>query len=258
MIIQDVMVVKSQKEIARNIFEMTLQGKLVNEITSPGQFVHIRPNDSYELLLRRPISISSINPVANEMTILYRAEGQGTKSLSTKREGDKVDVLGPLGNGFPIEETEAGQTAFLIGGGIGVPPLYELSKQLTAKGVTCVHVLGFQSADVVFYEEEFSALGETHIVTVDGTAGTEGFVTTVMEKLGHDFATYYSCGPMPMLNAVQNAYADKKGFLSFEQRMGCGVGACFACICETTEKTDKAYIKVCSDGPVFPAGVVAL
>ena len=111
---------------------------------------------------------------------------------------------------------------------------------------------------VVFYEEEFGALGETHIVTVDGTEGTEGFVTTVMEKLGEDFATYYSCGPMPMLNAVQTAYASKKGFLSFEQRMGCGVGACFACVCETTDKTDKAYIKVCSDGPVFPAGVVAI
>ena len=113
-------------------------------------------------------------------------------------------MLGPLGNGFPVEETKAGETAFLIGGGIGVPPLYELSKQLTAKGVTCVHVLGFQSEDVVFYEEEFNALGETHIVTVDGTAGTQGFVTNVMEKLGNDFSTYYSCGPMPMLNAVQN------------------------------------------------------
>lgn len=258
MIIQDVMVVKSQKEIGRNIFEMKLQGKLVGEITSPGQFVHIRPSDSYDMLLRRPISIASIDTAANEMTILYRAEGQGTKSLSKKREGDEVDVLGPLGNGFPIAETEAGQTAFLIGGGIGVPPLYELSKQLTAKGVTCVHVLGFQSEDVVFYEDKFNALGETHIVTVDGTAGTKGFVTTVMEKLGEDFATYYSCGPMPMLNAVQKAYEGKKGFLSFEQRMGCGVGACFACVCETTEKSDKAYIKVCSDGPVFPAGVVAI
>ena len=258
MIIQDVMVVKSQKEIGRNIFEMKLQVKLVGEITSPGQFVHIRPSDSYDMLLRRPISIASIDAEANEMTILYRAEGQGTKSLSKKREGDEVDVLGPLGNGFPIAETEAGQTAFLIGGGIGVPPLYELSKQLTAKGVTCVHVLGFQSEDVVFYEEKFNALGETHIVTVDGTAGTKGFVTTVMEKLGEDFATYYSCGPMPMLNAVQNTYEGKKGFLSFEQRMGCGVGACFACVCETTEKSDKAYIKVCSDGPVFPAGVVAI
>ena len=163
-------------------------------------------------------------------------------ALSKKREGDVVDVLGPLGNGFPVEETKAGETAFLIGGGIGVPPLYELSKQLTAKGVTCVHVLGFQSEDVVFYEEEFNALGETHIVTVDGTAGTQGFVTKVMEKLGNDFSTYYSCGPMPMLDAVQKMYEGKKGFLSFEQRMGCGVGACFACVCETTEGHGERHI----------------
>ena len=258
MIIQDKMIVKAQKEIAQNIFEMTLSGKLVHEITSPGQFVHIRVSDSYEMLLRRPISIASINEDATEFTIIYRAEGQGTKSLATKREGDIVDVLGPLGNGFPVEETKAGETAFLIGGGIGVPPLYELSKQLTAKGVTCVHVLGFQSEDVVFYNEAFAALGETHIVTVDGTAGTQGFVTNVMEKLGTDFSTYYSCGPMPMLNAVEKVYEGKKGFLSFEQRMGCGVGACFACVCETTEGSEKNYIKVCSDGPVFPAGVVAI
>ena len=100
---------------------------------------------------------------------------------------------------FQLKKQHAGETAILVGGGIGVPPLYELSKQLTAKGVKCVHVLGFQSENVVFYEEEFRALGETHIVTVDGTAGTAGFVTTVMEKLGNDFSTYYSCGPMPML-----------------------------------------------------------
>jgi dihydroorotate dehydrogenase electron transfer subunit len=258
MIIQDKMIVKSQIELAHNIFEMTLSGKLVDEITSPGQFVHIRVSDSYEMLLRRPISIAAIDRAANEITILYRAEGQGTRALSTRRDGDIVDVLGPLGNGFPVEETKAGETAFLIGGGIGVPPLYELSKQLTAKGVTCVHVLGFQSENVVFYNEEFKALGETHIVTVDGTAGTLGFVTNVMEKLGMDFSTYYSCGPMPMLNAVEKMYEGKKGFLSFEQRMGCGVGACFACVCETTEGSEKNYIKVCSDGPVFPAGVVAI
>lgn len=258
MIIQDRMIITSHQKIAHNIFEMKLSGKLVGEISSPGQFVHIRVGDSYEMLLRRPISIASINEEKTEITILYRAEGHGTIALSKKREGDEVDVLGPLGNGFPVEETKAGETAILVGGGIGVPPLYELSKQLTANGVKCIHVLGFQSENVVFYEEEFNTLGETHIVTVDGTVGTAGFVTTVMEKLGTDFSTYYSCGPMPMLDAVQKMYGDKKGFLSFEQRMGCGVGACFACVCETTEGNDKAYIKVCSDGPVFPAGMVSI
>lgn len=258
MIVQDEMVVTAQKEIARNIFEMKLTGKLVGEITSPGQFVHIRVSDTYDYPLRRPISIASIDEKANEMTILYRAEGNGTKQLSKKKEGDPINVLGPLGNGFPVNETEEGETAILVGGGIGVPPLYELSKQLAAKGVTCIHILGFQSADVVFYEEQFKALGETHIATVDGTAGTEGFVTDVMDTLGREFSTYYSCGPMPMLKAVQAMYAGKKGFLSFEERMGCGIGACFACVCETTKETDKSYIKVCSDGPVFPAGVVSI
>ncbi|MCG7342807.1 dihydroorotate dehydrogenase electron transfer subunit [Sporosarcina sp. ACRSL] len=258
MIIQDRMKVTGQKKIAENIFELKLTGKLVGEINSPGQFVHIRVTDSFEPLLRRPISIASINEDKSEMTIIYRAEGRGTTLLSLKREGEEVDVLGPLGNGFPVHETLPGETAVLIGGGIGVPPLYELSKQLTAKGVKCIHVLGFQSAEVSFYEEAFKQLGDTYIATVDGTKGTKGFVTNVMETIGDDFSTYYSCGPMPMLNAVQSAYTGKKGFLSFEQRMGCGIGACFACVCETTEKTDKEYVKVCSDGPVFPAGVVSI
>lgn len=258
MILQNVMTVMSQKEIAKNIFELKLHGDLVSEITSPGQFVHVRASEGFDMLLRRPISIAEIDHAKKECTLIYRAEGDGTRNIAKKIAGDQVDVLGPLGNGFPLAETEAGETAYLIGGGIGVPPLYELSKQLTAKGVKCVHILGFQSADVVFYEEEFSALGETHIVTVDGTRGTAGFVTNVMETLPNDFATYYSCGPMPMLTAVQNMYREKKGFLSFEERMGCGVGACFACVCKTTEEIDADYIKVCSDGPVFPAGVVAL
>lgn len=258
MIIQDRMKVTGQREIAKNIFEMKLTGKLVGEICSPGQFIHIRVSDSFEPLLRRPISIASINHERNEMTIIYRAEGRGTSLLSLKREGEELDVLGPLGNGFPVDETSPGETAILIGGGIGVPPLYELSKQLTAKGVKCIHILGFQTESVTFYEEEFSSLGDTYIATVDGTKGTAGFVTDVMSEIGDGFETYYSCGPMPMLNAVQTAYAEKKGFLSFEQRMGCGIGACFACVCQTTDEADKPYVKVCSDGPVFPAGVVSI
>lgn len=258
MIIQDQMLVTSQKELAKNIFEMKLQGKLVDEISAPGQFVHIRVTSGFDHLLRRPISIASIDRDRQEMTIIYRAEGDGTQRLSMKEAGQTVDVLGPLGNGFPVEETVKGETAYLIGGGIGVPPLYELSKQLTAKGVRCVHILGFQSADLVFYEDQFSELGDTHLVTVDGTHGARGFVTNVLSSLDDQFATFYSCGPMPMLEAVQKMYEHKKGFLSFEQRMGCGIGACFACVCKTTEQAATDYIKVCSDGPVFPAGVVAL
>lgn len=256
MIRQGQMQVVRQKQIATNIFELTLNGQLTSEMNQPGQFVHIRVSDQMEPLLRRPISISSINKELFEFTMIYRADGRGTALLAEKKQGDLVDVLGPLGNGFPVEKVESGQKVLLIGGGIGVPPLYELSKKLVEKGAHPIHVLGFQSKDVIFYEEEFQALGETHIVTVDGSYGTKGFVTNVLETLEDDFAFYYSCGPTPMLAAIEQMYPEKEGYLSFEQRMGCGIGACFACVCETTEKTEADYVKVCSDGPVFQSGVV--
>jgi dihydroorotate dehydrogenase electron transfer subunit len=256
MIRQERMRVVKHTEIAHNIYEMTLIGQLVHEMKSPGQFVHIRVSDSYEPLLRRPISIASIDRETLEFTIIYRAEGRGTSILATKNIGEEVDVLGPLGNGFPIDEAAPGETVVLVGGGIGVPPLYELSKRLVEKGVKPIHILGFQTKEVVFYEELFGELGETHIVTVDGTHGHQGFVTTVLAELTTDFSTYFTCGPTAMLVAMENMYPDKKGFLSFEERMGCGLGACFACVCKTTEKTAVDYVKVCSDGPVFAAGVV--
>ncbi|OCS87609.1 dihydroorotate dehydrogenase electron transfer subunit [Caryophanon tenue] len=257
MIRQEKMTVVAQKQIATNIFELTLRGELVQDM-NPGQFVHVKVSDSFEPLLRRPISIANIDKDNHEFTMIYRAEGRGTSILSTNREGQLVDVLGPIGNGFPVEEAAPGQTALLVGGGIGVPPLHELSKQLTARGVNVIHVLGFQSEDVCFYEEEFTKLGDTYYATVDGTKGTKGFVTTVFDEKQPAFDVFYSCGPMPMLRALEQYYPEKKGFMSFEERMGCGIGACFACVCDTTEGQDKAYVKVCSDGPVFPKGVVAL
>lgn len=256
MIRKERMIVIGQEEIARDIFELTLSGQLVAEMDGPGQFVHIRVSDSYEPLLRRPISIASIDKESNQFTMIYRAEGRGTSLLSGKRPGEEVDVLGPLGNGFPVHEAKEGDTVVLVGGGIGVPPLYELSNRLVENGVKPIHVLGFQSKEVVFYEEKFRELGDTHIVTVDGSHGHQGLVTSVLAELQHDFSTYFTCGPVPMLAAIQDMYPDKKGFLSFEERMGCGLGACFACVCKTTEQTGVGYVKVCSDGPVFPAGVV--
>lgn len=256
MIRQGQMQVVKQQQIATNIFELTLIGQQVLDMKQPGQFVHLRVSDQMEPLLRRPISISSIDKETLEFTMIYRADGRGTMLLSEKKSGDQVDVLGPLGNGFPIDGIEPGQTALLVGGGIGVPPLYELSKRLVEKGVKPVHVLGFQSKDAVFYEREFRQLGKTHIVTADGSYGHKGFVTNVLETLEDDFAVYYSCGPTPMLKALEEMYPGKEGYLSFEQRMGCGIGACFACVCETTEKTKADYVKVCSDGPVFQSGVV--
>ncbi|MGI2327271.1 dihydroorotate dehydrogenase electron transfer subunit [Planococcus sp. YIM B11945] len=253
MIKQERMQVINQRKIAHHIFELTVQGELTAEMASPGQFVHVRVADSFEPLLRRPISVAAIHPELKQFTMIYRAEGRGTTLLAEKKAGDGLDVLGPLGKGFPVEEAE--KKAYLIGGGIGVPPLYELAKQLNEKGIETVHILGFESKQAVFYEEKFKELGDTHIATVDGSHGTQGFVTHILNELPKDFDTYYSCGPTPMLEAVQWAYPEKKGFLSYEQRMGCGIGACFACVCRTT-KSETDYIKVCSDGPVFPAGVV--
>lgn len=256
MIRQEQMQVVKQQTIATNIFELTLTGQLVLEMNQPGQFVHLRVSDQMEPLLRRPISISSIDKNTLEFTMIYRADGRGTKLLSEKKQGDQVNVLGPLGNGFPIDKVETGQKALLVGGGIGVPPLYELSQRLIEKGVQPIHVLGFQSGDVVFYEKQFQQLGETHIVTADASYGSAGFVTNVLETLKDDFSVFYSCGPTPMLAALEKMYPEKEGYLSFEQRMGCGIGACFACVCDTTEKIEADYVKVCSDGPVFPSGVV--
>lgn len=253
MIKQQRMTVIAQQQIAKNIFELTVEGSLVDEMGEPGQFVHVRVADSFEPLLRRPISIASIDKELTRFTMIYRSEGRGTKILAEKRGGDEIDVLGPLGHGFPVEEAK--RKAYLIGGGIGVPPLYELAKQLNSRGIETVHILGFESKEAIFYEEQFKIFGDTHIATVDGSHGTEGFITHILNELPQDFDTYFSCGPTAMLEAVQWAYPQKKGFLSYEQRMGCGIGACFACVCRTT-KSETDYIKVCSDGPVFPAGVV--
>ena len=257
MIKNERMTIVHQAEIAHNIYELTVKGELVQEMT-PGQFVHVKVGDSFEPLLRRPISIANINKETNEFTMIYRAEGRGTSLMALHKNGDELDVLGPIGNGFPVDACPAGGTALLVGGGIGVPPLYELSKQLNARGIRTIHVLGFQTENVTFYEEQFKALGETYYVTVDGTKGTKGFVTTVLDEVNPQFDVFYSCGPLPMLRALEAYYPEKPGYLSFEERMACGIGACFACVCDTTDKHEKDYVKVCSDGPVFPKGVVAL
>ena len=168
-------------------------------------------------------------------------------------------MLGPLGHGFPVEEAESGQTALLVGGGIGVPPLYELSQRLVAKGVRVIHILGFQTKDVVFYEEKFAELGDTYVATVDGTHGTKGFVTDVIDSYGIDFDILYSCGPLAMLRALEGRYKERKAYISLEERMGCGIGACFACVCHLqADPSGHSYKKVCSDGPVFPIGEVVL
>lgn len=251
--------VVDQHEIAASIYELTLQGELTLEMGEPGQFVHLKVSNAIDPLLRRPISISRIDKQNKQFTLIYRKDGRGTSLLSEKKAGDIVDVLGPLGHGFPIDETNEGETALLIGGGIGVPPLYELSRQLVNKGVKVIHILGFQSENVVFYEGALSEFGKTYVATVDGSYGSQGFVTDVISNEGINFDTLYACGPTPMLKALESNFPNKKVFLSLEERMACGIGACYACVCHTkTEQNSHSYKKVCSDGPVFRAGEVII
>ncbi|WP_257350158.1 dihydroorotate dehydrogenase electron transfer subunit [Pseudalkalibacillus decolorationis] len=251
-------VVTENIEIARNIYQVTFKGEIVSEMTEPGQFLHLRTSDQYMPLLRRPISICDVDIDRQECTMLYRADGEGTKQLSDKRQGDQLDVLGPLGNGFPLD-TIKGETALLVGGGIGVPPLYYLSKKLVEKGVNVFHVLGFASAEDTFYKQQFSELGETIITTIDGSLGYQGFVTNYILEEQPPYDILYSCGPTPMLNAIEQQLHPERAYFSFEERMGCGIGACFACVCHVQgDETGTSYKKVCSDGPVFPTGVIQL
>ncbi len=253
------MIVVSNREIAENIFEMTLQGKIVQEITAPGQFLHIKPSSQPMPLLRRPISICNSNKQNNELTIIYRTEGEGTTLLSQRKENDSVDVLGPLGNGFSLEETKQEETALIVGGGVGVPPLYSLALALVERGVKVTTVLGFADAASVFYENRFKEAGDVYVSTIDGSAGNKGLVTDVIDRESLQFNRLYACGPTPMLKALEENYPNVQGSLSLEERMGCGIGACFACVCHTQNDPDGTeYRKVCSDGPVFPWREVVL
>ncbi|GGH74656.1 dihydroorotate dehydrogenase electron transfer subunit [Pullulanibacillus pueri] len=245
--------------IAENIYELTLQGELVQSIEEPGQFVHLRVDNGYETLIRRPISLANVNKKAKECTLIYRVEGEGTTRLSLKCVGDRVDVLGPLGHGFPLAAASSGGRALLVGGGVGVPPLYYLSKALKQRGIQVTHVLGFASSAVAFYEEEFRALGPTYLASVDGSIGSQGFVTDVIRKENLAADVIYACGPTPMLKALEVSCPDQPLYLSLEERMACGIGACMACVCHTqTDPEGSSYKKICKDGPVFKAGEVVL
>jgi dihydroorotate dehydrogenase electron transfer subunit len=250
------MTVVANRSIARNIFELTVTGELARRVQAPGQFVHIRP-EAAGTLLRRPISICRVDGDQKRLTVVFRAEGSGTKALAACRVGDALDVFGPLGNGFPTDRLASGERALIVGGGVGVPPLYELSKRLAARGVAVMHVLGFRSACDVFYEDAFSALGPTWIATEDGSRGFKGRVTDVIAGEGLRYDAMFACGPRPMLQALAAVRGDKPLFLSLEERMGCALGACFACVVRVKDdETGTAYRKICTDGPVFEAGEV--
>lgn len=244
------LVVKSVHVIALDTIEMTLINEYVAKTAIPGQFLHLSV-DSHTL--RRPISIANTDHKNKEITILFKIVGDGTKQLATYKPGMSIDALGPSGNGFSYDGTS--NSVLLVGGGIGIPPLYNLGKALNNQGINVTAVLGFQSKEHVFYEANFRELGKTYVVTNDGTYGHQGFVTSVMDQI-EDFDTYYSCGPIPMLQAVTKHLHNHSGYISLEERMGCGVGACFACVIPTDNR--GGYKKICKDGPVFAADEVIL
>ena len=224
------------KQLTESVWKMTLSGD-VSSITAPGQFVNIKLDGLY---LRRPISVCDVS--GNTLTIIYKVVGKGTKQMSEMSCGT-LDVLTGLGNGYDL--SVAGEKPVLLGGGVGVPPMYLLAKELIAQGRKVNVILGFNTASEVFYEEEFKALGAQVVVTtVDGTYGMKGFVTDALK--GTDYTYFYTCGPEPMLKAIYRA-SKTSGQMSFEKRMGCGFGACMGCSC----KTITGYKRICKEGPVM-------
>ena len=228
--------VKENKQIAKNTYEMQLIGDTSG--ISAGQFVNIKLDGFY---LRRPISVCDL--CGDCLTIIYKAVGKGTEAMAKMTGGEKLATLTGLGNGYDM--SVSGNAPLLIGGGAGVPPMYLLCKRLIAEGKSCSVILGFGSADEVFYEEKFKALGASvTVTTADGSYGVRGFVTAAINEYDHTY--FYTCGPEPMLKAVYDA-SKTSGQFSFEERMGCGFGACMGCSCET--KYGKK--RICKDGPVL-------
>ena len=230
------MTVAENKPLTREVYRMVLKGD-VSAFTAPGQFLNLKLEGRF---LRRPISLCDLGE--DSAAIIYKVVGQGTAQMAAMQPGEKLDVLTGLGNGYDL--ADAGEEPLLIGGGVGVPPMYLLAKRLRARGKAVHALLGFNKASEIFYEEEFRALGCTvTVATADGSYGVRGFVT---DALPESYSYYYCCGPEPMLRAVYKT-AKGSGQLSFEKRMGCGFGACMGCSC----KTITGYKRICKEGPVL-------
>ena len=229
--------IQSNEQIAKNVYRMQLAGDTAGIL--PGQFVNIRVQGQF---LRRPISVCNI--ADGILTIIYKVVGVGTEAMSHLPIGTKLDILTVLGNGYDLPK--AGDAPLLVGGGVGVPPMYMLARQLREAGKKVRVILGFNTKDEVFYEEEFRALGcDVTVTTVDGSHGVKGFVTNALDG---QQSYYYTCGPLPMIKALLQA-AGTNGEVSMEERMGCGFGACMGCTIQTTQGPKR----VCKEGPVFPA-----
>ena len=234
---QGIYEIKSNTQLTDSIYEMVLIGD-TSSITAPGQFINIKLDGFY---LRRPISICDYND--RTITIIYKVVGNGTDLMSKMKSGDKLDVLCGLGNGFDVSKSS--EMPVLIGGGVGVPPMYNLCKKLIADGKKVTVILGFNKKDEIFYEDEFKKLGaDVKVTTVDGSYGIKGFVTDALKET--DYTYFFTCGPMPMFKAIE-ATATTSGQYSFEERMGCGFGACMGCSC----KTKYGNKRICKDGPVL-------
>ena len=227
----------SNEALTRDVYRMVLSGD-TSAITAPGQFVEIALPGKF---LRRPISVCDW--AENSLTLIYKVVGHGTEQMAALPAGTRLDVLTGLGNGY--DTTLSGENPVLVGGGVGVPPLYALCKKLIAEGKKPRVILGFNQESEIFLAKEFEALGvPTHIATADGSVGTKGFVTDVLKTM--DYSYFYSCGPMPMFRAME-AVVTTSGEFSFEERMGCGFGACMGCSIQTKSGAKR----VCKDGPVF-------
>lgn len=232
---QGIFKIESNEPLADGVMKMILTGD-TSAVTAPGQFVNIKLDGFF---LRRPISVCDLED--NRLTIIYKVVGRGTQAMAAMSEGE-LDVLSGLGNGYDVEC--CGDSPLLIGGGAGVPPMYLLAKKLIGRNIYPHVILGFNTASEVFFEDEFKALGAgVSVTTVDGSYGTKGFVTAAMDR---DYSYFYACGPQVMLKAVSDA-SKTSGQLSFEERMGCGFGACMGCSCKTLYGNKR----ICKDGPVL-------
>ena len=229
--------IKSNEKLTDTVYKMVFEGD-TSAVTASGQFINIKIDGLY---LRRPISIFDCKE--NELTIIYKVVGIGTEMMCKMTAGEKLDVLVGLGNGF--DTSVSGNTPVVIGGGVGVPPMYYLAKKLLAEGKQVTAILGFNKADEVFGKKDFEAIGcKTIVTTVDGSMGVKGFVTDALKEVGYSY--FFTCGPEPMLKALYNA-SETSGQFSFEERMGCGFGACMGCSC----KTKYGNKRICKDGPVL-------
>lgn len=255
---QENAVVLEQKEIASGIFRLVLQTKEIAAQAKAGQFVSVYSKDPSKLL-PRPISLCEIDTTKGTLTLVYRVTGEntGTEEFSRLQKDDTVRILGPLGNGFPADAAD-GKKAFLIGGGIGIPPILQLAREMKADKQM---VLGFR--DSLFLMDEFQAEGQVYVATEDGSAGTKGNVLDAICANGLSADIIYACGPTPMLRALK-AYAEEHEmvcYISMEERMACGIGACLACVCKTKDKDAHSNVnnkRICKEGPVFDAREVEL